>query len=70
MNCNINVADHCVYTKKTNNFHSFDDGYGCKYGLGFHNSESGLKQSEKLRYLLIETMLPSLTIYTINIKCV
>merc|ERR1712157_305141 len=43
MNCN--VTSECAYKEKSKNFHSFSDENGNRYGLGFHKSESGLKQA-------------------------
>jgi len=43
MNCNVTAE--CVYKEKSKNFHSFSDENGNRYGLGFHKSESGLKQA-------------------------
>eukprot|EP01084_Bolivina_argentea_P109156 195106_1 len=43
MNCN--VTSECTYKEKSKNFHSFSDENGNRYGLGFHKSESGLKQA-------------------------
>jgi len=43
MNCNVTAE--CAYKEKSKNFHSFSDENGNRYGLGFHKSESGLKQA-------------------------
>eukprot|EP00485_Elphidium_margaritaceum_P006612 CAMPEP_0202691444 /NCGR_PEP_ID=MMETSP1385-20130828/6157_1 /ASSEMBLY_ACC=CAM_ASM_000861 /TAXON_ID=933848 /ORGANISM="Elphidium margaritaceum" /LENGTH=494 /DNA_ID=CAMNT_0049346851 /DNA_START=155 /DNA_END=1639 /DNA_ORIENTATION=+ len=43
MNCNVTAE--CIYKEKSKNFHSFADELGNRYGLGFHKSESGLKQA-------------------------
>ena len=43
MNCNVTAE--CAYKEKSKNFHSFSDENSNRYGLGFHKSESGLKQA-------------------------
>jgi len=43
MNCNVTAE--CAYKEKSKNFHSFSDENGNRFGLGFHKSESGLKQA-------------------------
>ena len=55
MNCNL-TAD-CDYKKKSNNFHSFRDENGNLYGLGFHKSESGLKQAVQLGHIQLVNLL-------------
>ena len=49
MNCNV-VAE-CSYKEKSKNFHSFTDENGDRYGLGFHKSDSGLKQAQQLCFI-------------------
>ncbi|ETO21130.1 hypothetical protein RFI_16075 [Reticulomyxa filosa] len=43
---NANCTAECMYKEKSQNFHSFTDENGQRYGLGFHKSDSGLKQAE------------------------
>ena len=50
MNCN--VTGECAYKEKSKNFHSFTDENGSRFGLGFHKSDSGLRQASQFRYFL------------------
>jgi len=45
MNCNVTAE--CAYKEKSKNFHSFSDENSSRYGLGFHKSDSGLKQASQ-----------------------
>ena len=53
MNCNVTAE--CAYKEKSKNFHSFSDENGNRYGLGFHKSESGLKQASQLNTIHIRS---------------
>ena len=46
---NANCTSECTYKEKSKNFHSFQDENGHRCGLGFHKSDSGLKQAEQLK---------------------
>ena len=43
MNCNVTAE--CLYMKKSNNFHSFRDENKNRFGLGFHESDSSLREA-------------------------
>eukprot|EP01084_Bolivina_argentea_P199880 341905_1 len=60
MNCN--VTSECAYKEKSKNFHSFSDENGNRYGLGFHKSESGLKQASQF----LKAVIGVITLYKEN----
>ena len=59
MNCNVTAE--CAYKEKSKNFHSFSDENGNRYGLGFHKSESGLKQATQFRYYSYYSFYPGVS---------
>ena len=51
MNCNVTAE--CSYKEKSKNFHSFTDENKNRFGLGFHKSDSGLRQALQFRFLFL-----------------
>ena len=51
MNCNVTAE--CSYKEKSKNFHSFTDENKNRFGLGFHKSDSGLRQALQFRFFVL-----------------